>query len=426
MTSSSLAAPKTRQTTRRGLRPMLVVMLVISLYILLNASSIQNSLPAQAAFGLLIAVITSSIIIGLLHRRRIPHVGFALGFWGLIMVAQILQYPLSPNALSQHAFSDLAIMLVPIGLAVVIGMWAQSRDELMKLMIVVVASATVGAVIAWVTSSGLQRFESPSILAIVGSWVLATLPYSGLSISAGAARRLRVVALAVVIILLPVILASRSRTALGVWVLAGLVCFVLPGMRRRPRSIAMILAAIVCAVAFLTMADRLVANGLPAQLVAQARLEALISRSGDASSESRIAEVADVVSTMQVEGSALDTLLGFGHGASYLPNRSYIAPNVDAETGRVHHIHVTPAMVGFRYGAVGLLAFLVLFGAAFMNSLVCFRRRRDLLSAFVLVSLLMYFTDLLVRNSFVDPGMSLVIAVAFVGNQLKDSSVGAS
>src|SRR6266496_1374940 len=46
-------------------------------------------------------------------------------------------------------------------------------------------------------------------------------------------------------------------------------------------------------------------------------------------------------------------MFGYGYGATYQPYLSYIARNVTPE-GVVHHIHIGPVQVFFRYGLVGL------------------------------------------------------------------------
>lgn len=46
------------------------------------------------------------------------------------------------------------------------------------------------------------------------------------------------------------------------------------------------------------------------------------------------------------------SLLGFGHGASYIPEASHIATNVTPE-GVVHNIHIGPVLLLFRYGLLG-------------------------------------------------------------------------
>jgi hypothetical protein len=64
-------------------------------------------------------------------------------------------------------------------------------------------------------------------------------------------------------------------------------------------------------------------------------------------------EVQDVVETLRDAGPVA-WLVGMGHGATYAPRESDPEENTTPE-GVVHHIHIGPPQVLFRYGVAGFL-----------------------------------------------------------------------
>lgn len=68
------------------------------------------------------------------------------------------------------------------------------------------------------------------------------------------------------------------------------------------------------------------------------------------SSFARVLEASDAFEFMADQ--PVYPLIGFGHGATYRPNASFMAPNVTPE-GVVHNIHIGPVLLFFRYGIFG-------------------------------------------------------------------------
>lgn len=118
-------------------------------------------------------------------------------------------------------------------------------------------------------------------------------------------------------------------------------------------------------------------------------------------------------------------LIGFGHGATYKPEASFMAPNV-TEDGVVHNIHIGPVLLYFRYG---------IFGAALWGMMVWvlvrgFFRLRSLLEEFssirpappqvtrdLILFLTAYFVFLALfvifftMNILIDPIMGIALAI---------------
>ena len=166
------------------------------------------------------------------------------------------------------------------------------------------------------------------------------------------------------------------------------------------------------------------AKGLPelddSEVLVQARFGG-ISTGELAGTDFRVTEAKDAISTFTSEGTGLDYLFGFGNGATYSPQAS-IAPDTNLlESGRVHHVHFTFAMVLLRYGFLGLGAYLILLISVTFRSIKALRTRRTFCSIFAFSSWAFYCFDLVVRDSFVDPGFSLTIAAVVVAaSQARD------
>jgi hypothetical protein len=109
-------------------------------------------------------------------------------------------------------------------------------------------------------------------------------------------------------------------------------------------------------------------------------------------------------------------VVGYGFGASYLPDSSFVAANVGPD-GRVHSIHVGPALVFFRFGLFGLG---LCAGALLLTLLVMRDLRRQSWSATWIsrdlvavcaVALLLFSVECLMLNATVQPAMSWCLAI---------------
>lgn len=161
---------------------MACIIALIAVHILLNSASIRTPLIAQLIFGVLVGFVAFGVVAGVLDRR-LPRVSVALVVFSGLMVLQVLQYPISPDAAGSKVLSDMAIMLLPLGITVVLMQWLRSSHRLLRLWLLVILVALVAALLAWLRAPTTDRFEAPSIVAIVGAWVFATVPItSGLSV----------------------------------------------------------------------------------------------------------------------------------------------------------------------------------------------------------------------------------------------------
>lgn len=396
-------------------KPILMLAIVIGLYVLANAIDIRRVAFAQALFGLLAATIAVVVALGLIDRRQSPRVGGAMKVWALVMIVGLLQIPVSRYASMTQSIVDAVVTMLPVGMAFAIGLWVRSKRELASLFVLVVVLSFCAALLAWLLASGGGRYEAPTVFAIVGVWILATVPVPDGVIFARHPRAVRIAAFICLGALLFLILGSRQRTALAVWLLGGAMAIIYAGLKRPGWKI--MIGTTLMGVLVVVGTGQIELDERYGQVVEQARLDLLVSGQYIELGGERLQEVDDVTQTMSREATTLDYVLGFGHGATYIPFQSKGGLSLNPETGRVHQVHAVPFMVLLRYGIVGVVAFSWLILSTGRWAIVHFRSGRDFVTLFMFIAALMYGMDMLLRNSFVDPGFSLVIAsVAIYGS----------
>lgn len=80
----------------------------------------------------------------------------------------------------------------------------------------------------------------------------------------------------------------------------------------------------------------------------------------DRSSVGRLLEVKDIFREFAFAESPLRYIFGFGHGATFSVFHTVAEVNAVGSGGEVHHVHIGPAMMYFRYGLFGLALYLYL------------------------------------------------------------------
>lgn len=410
---------------RAPLLPFAAVAIAVSISISMAADawSLRTTTAEQLSYALILGVIVLALLAGKNSGRRSPHLGLAVGAWGVLLTIELLQAPFSHSSTAIQVLTDYGTTVMPVALALAVGMWVTTRQQLTVLLTVVSFAAVFAAILAFVLRDGTARFEAPSIIAIVGAWTIAAVPDRHSPFGSRQHAWLRVAAFTAAMFLFPVIMASRSRTALAVWVFSGIIVLIVRGLQHFPLRKASGLVAAFTMLMLVYSGGTSAWSDEIAVWTGQARLDSLANPRADQSTQSRINEVSDALDTLQRDGDVLDALLGLGHGASYLPNRSYIANNVDTTTGLVHSIHVTPIMVLFRYGVIGLCALALLMLGTCRSALSNAWRDRELSPVLLALASVAYIADSGARNVFADPCFGLVIAAVAVFPYLKAQAV---
>jgi hypothetical protein len=109
----------------------------------------------------------------------------------------------------------------------------------------------------------------------------------------------------------------------------------------------------------------------------------------------------------------LSALVGMGHGAVFKPD-AWSQSQTISEEGFVHNVHTGPVLMLFRYGALGVAAYLLVFVHVTFTSCRLFRRRQDpardaarFLYAF---GTLLFMIEFLARNVLPNPLFSFFLA----------------
>jgi hypothetical protein len=76
----------------------------------------------------------------------------------------------------------------------------------------------------------------------------------------------------------------------------------------------------------------------------------------DDSIDGRFEEAIDIIYNTRHFTSPLQAIIGHGHGATYIARYSDPGRNLRND-GRVHNIHITPFLLFYRYGLLGLLIY---------------------------------------------------------------------
>lgn len=312
---------------------------------------------------------------------------FTATFWLLPAARQTVSYP-------SYVAGDLLSVALPAILVVLGG--ANGLFSPGRLRVLAVA-LLVAACIAPLIGVENNRFEPPATL-------LTAIVWTAILQANRAPRRLALVGVAIALL----VLASMSgqRTALVVWLgCAGFVCW------RLLQSTAMRVLAVAAGAVILAAVGATTMREQALGLLAGHRMESLARGEQDESLLSRVQEASDVLATFSREGSTLTYLTGFGHGATYRPEASFLARNVTAE-GRVHNVHIGPLMIFFRYGLIGLAAYawlLFVIIRVLLGGRAATRRRDSPVTAFALASG-GYLLEGLMFNVWVDPMFSFALA----------------
>lgn len=201
---------------------------------------------------------------------------------------------------------------------------------------------------------------------------------------------------------------SGSRTHVIIWILITLIliCFL-------KKNKLFYVVALLSLVALISLSLNLSVDNKE-RLRSQVRLPKNAMFYEEQSLNSRWLETYDVIQNLLVYESKWVWVVGLGHGSAYTPNKSNIVRNMGRD-GTVHNIHISPVLMLFRYGAIGLIWY-VFIGMYFLSS--CLKRikkrnENDRLIFFLCIVVLTYFASSFVRNEFANPLFLFSIGAAF-------------
>jgi hypothetical protein len=311
--------------------------LVVFAILVLDASHFGVGWAERLAY--LVVVLSASFVFFIVLRTAPPlrSTWVWIAGWFLLLALWLLPCMSQSHAYHQYVAGDFVTLALPALMFPLImaspGLLSKRRAALLGV------GLTLAAILAPVLGADSNRYEPPSTMLIAGLWWL-------LIVTQEPKRRFFIVSL--IAVLGGLIVGSGQRTALLIWLAcAGYAFWQFLWSSRL--GIRLLLTVVGLSLLFVVTSMR----GELLAVVAGHRIENVARGESDDSLIARWEEAIDVVETLKREGSPLTYVVGFGHGATYAPQTSFVSRNITPD-GRVHNIHIGPLMILFRYGLIGL------------------------------------------------------------------------
>ncbi|MGI9258390.1 MAG: hypothetical protein ACR2QQ_06120 [Gammaproteobacteria bacterium] len=352
----------------------------------------QRLMYAVVALACVIAIVAGVWQLRLTRREAI----FCLALM-LCTALWLLPVATADRIIAVYVVGDIASVIAPAGLLLAGAIYPEIfRSTTAMVVIGVLLSIALVISIALAGASADGRFESPHDLLLALLW-LSLFRIKGIA---------RLLPLGLLLVAFVVTLRSGERASTILWIYGAMYVAALVWNGRR-----LLLAAIPAVIVVAFVAGTAI-QGMAVSALEQSRFSENLDGQVDDSLLSRVSEAQDAIQAMIDRGRPLNYLLGFGHGATFVPVFSSLR-NAVAD-GVVHNIHIGPVLIIYRYGLLGLLIYLFLL-YRLAHSFFSHRRRiaegsistNELFFTFATT---MYLLDGLVFNVIVDPGFSFAVA----------------
>ncbi len=377
-----------------------LLLLCIIGFAFIDASSVRLLPFERAAYGLVLAVfgLMATLAIPRLQLRP-PAIIFALSWLALGLIA-LLQGLIGHRWEMSYLVGDFGVFITPLLLFLACGLSKEDEPSMfgnLKVLDWLGYSLLIAGLISFFFGRDGElagRYDPPNLF--LAAWAIArTLGADN--------NRDRAKFIAVVVVFGLLAYYSNERTTVIIW--AGGVAVLIATLRGRAlitTSAAMAAAALIGLVVFGALGDS--SGGFESRFNK-------IEGGTDDSLDGRYNEVTDMLSTVRREWSPMDYLVGAGHGATFKPVLSFPPRNV--VDGRVHNIHIGPALMFYRYGLMGL------FGWLWWLAYLLRSIPKGLSPSCPVVPRMLYlaggfvFLDALMRNPFIDPVSCFAVAGIF-------------
>jgi hypothetical protein len=406
-----------RSTSNPSRAGLLFLGIVMGLAMATDLITLEANGFEKPAFMIAIAVTAMGLLLRLQSCVRQFSSWRMLTLTAILGVSGLVGVPFRDGGTLFYTVGDLGVVLAPAMIALFMSGWGQSTKAFFTPLFAVLLA---GSALAWVLSGDAARFEAPPLILFAAVGVVAAI---------SRARRTRVLAFVVLLVMVGLALQSGHRAnlmlglavaalAIGVWYRLTVVKLVLLG----PIAIGVLAAAMDSGIMQGTISRALSIESLSSSRVVQLGVGTNVD---DASTAARVEEARDAIGEMVERANPLVWLFGNGHGATYQPRISFIHQNI-GEDDRVHHIHVGPAMVLYRYGLLGLLLYVVLLGLSVMAAWrayhFCLSARqkgyrwgdKEALHAMCALALFLYVVNSFTHNSFARLDFAVVLAGVIV------------
>lgn len=385
-----------------------LVPLTLGLYAIVDAIVQRLGLLQRVLFAGLFGVVALLIVFGpmvrFLTRSQAAIVGIGVGLSLLALTPCFFNDYLDPVLVATDIGTlGLPFVLYAAGL-VYPSLYGDARNARILVAAIGIAAFVSALAFFQIEYLNFERFDPPHIFLIAFCWAWFC--------SEAPSRRWRTLPLVVAILGLAYV--SSQRTNVVLWFVAALVVLwlVTRGLRLILLGSVIILLFVVVRAEFISPEAVVTRVGSVVSPLIEASRFRLLRKGADASLWERMHEAEDVVATMGAEWSVPNYLVGGGHGATYVPQYSFVERNV--RDGRVHNIHTGPLTLYFRYGVGGLMLWVLLI-VLLVRDLA--RHRRAVLSGSArwvdlgfFLAVLLSSLDFLLRNNLLDPVVGFGVA----------------
>ncbi len=386
-----------------------VLLLCLIGYAFLDAASVRLLPFEQQAYALVLATFGLFAALALPRLKLQPIALIFVVSWLSLAVLALIQGLWGNQWEISYLVGDFGVLMMPILLFLACGFGRDGEPSMyadMRVYDVIGYALFAAAIYAYFFGRDPElngRYEPPNLF--ITAWLVARV--LGADENKGRAKYLLLLMLFGLIAFL-----SNERTAILLW--AGGIAVMIANLRGKA------LAAIGGSVAVAALVG-VSAVGMMAESGGSGGFESRFSKlegGKDDSLQGRFNEVSDMLATVNREWGPIEYLIGAGHGATFKPVLSFPPRNVI--DGRVHNIHIGPALMFYRYGFMGLFGwlwwlYLILRSIPRALSPQCNPTERVILLAGGLV-----FLNSFLRNTFVDPISCFAVAGLFHLHLVRD------
>jgi hypothetical protein len=379
-------------------RPYKVLLLLIGAFQIYSALSVRFQSGARVLFSLL-TFSTIVLVIITIRQARLSRRGMNVAIIWLVVASMfLLPVPTQPFQYFKFVIGDYVSTLFPL-LLFFAGFGSPRMFTDVRSVRFLSGLLLIAAIVAPILGAEQHRYDPPSVVLLAAACIFF--------ISAPT-RRAKLFYAGLLLLLAFLALGSGYRTSIILW-LAGLVLvlFIFHGPQR------MLSMGLAAAVVIIVGGQLGVINFDLVSKLDETRFRTLANGQTDYSLQARVDEARDVVHMASTRWPAYQMLYGYGYGAHYQPEKSFIVRNVNGD-GLVHNIHIGPALIYFRFGIAGLAIYLALIWVLIKELLYArqmkIRGKIDIVRTFFVIATMLYLLDDTVRNSFLEPTFAFVIA----------------
>lgn len=383
------------------------IVILLGIFTIIDATASRGAPLWREMYGFIFLMIFFSIFYKVQFVKfkksifSVSVIFFGLSYIVFMMVLlQPIMYPV-------YIIGDYIVVLFPIGLLLLYGVDSKLYQDtninilLRMLFFAAVIAPLVANKLYSAEYNWVDRFDPPHILLFSAIWVF--------SLSAkGNKRYLFILAN---ILMLVLTFYSGKRTSVVLWLLSGsfiiLYAFQMLSLYKKI-FFTIIISSIVGVITLYISANINTIDLGRFNTTAEKGIE------GDPSMMGRVFEALDVIRITKQEKSVLLILFGHGLGATFEADIAYKRghPNLTKEN-RIHHIHIGPALLFYRFGLFAFLAYfillflLIVFLVNIRNNIIKYN-----LSNHDLIFIISFFIELVnftMRNVLIDPLYSYIL-----------------